>query len=71
MWVSWADVDGPRASCTEWSKSEKQISYINAYMWNLVRQYWWIYLQGRHSDADVENGLVYTAGEGELDELRD
>ena len=30
-------MDGPRDCHIEWSKSEreKQISYINAYMWNL------------------------------------
>ena len=32
-------VDEPRAYYTEWSKSEKQISYINAYIWNLERGY--------------------------------
>ena len=33
------DLDGPRDCHTERSKSkrEKQISYINAYMWNLKR----------------------------------
>ena len=33
------DVDGPRDCHTEWCKSEreKQISYINAYMWNLKK----------------------------------
>ena len=33
------DVDGPRDCHTEWSKSEreKQILYINAYMWNLEK----------------------------------
>ena len=33
------DVDGSRDCHTEWSKSEreKQISYINAYMWNLEK----------------------------------
>ena len=33
------DVDGPRDCHTEWSKSkrEKQVSYINAYMWNLKK----------------------------------
>ena len=38
-WVICRDVDGPRACRTEWSKSEreKQISYINAYMWNLKK----------------------------------
>ena len=26
---------------------------------------WWTYLQGRNTDADIENGLADTAGEGE------
>ena len=36
-WVICRDVDGSRDCHTEWSKSEreKQISYFNAYMWNL------------------------------------
>ena len=36
-WVIGRDVDGPRNCHTEWSKSEreKQILYINEYMWNL------------------------------------
>ena len=40
-WVICRDVDGPRDCHTEWSKSEreKQISYINAYMWNLEKWY--------------------------------
>ena len=55
---------------TEWSKSEgeKQISYIDAYMWNLKEKKWyrWTYLQGRNRDADIENGYVDTGfGEGE------
>ena len=35
-WVICRDVDGPRDFYTEWikSKKEKQISYINGYMWN-------------------------------------
>ena len=35
-WVSRNEVDGPRACYTEWSKSEreKQMSYINTYIWN-------------------------------------
>ena len=33
IWVSLSEVDEPRASYTEWSKSEKekQVLYINAY----------------------------------------
>ena len=38
-WVICSEVDGPIDCHTEWSKSEreKQILYINAYMWNLKR----------------------------------
>ena len=52
---------------TEWSKSERknQILYFNTYIWNLEKWYWWIYLQGRSGDADVENEYVETMGEGE------
>ena len=35
------------------------------YIWNLERWYWWTHLQGRTGDIDVENRLMYTAGEGE------
>ena len=47
------------------SEGEKQTSYINAYIWNLEIWYWWTYVQGRNGDADTENRLVGTAGEGE------
>ena len=48
----------------EWSKSEKekQISYINAYIGNLEKLNWKIYLQGRNRDTDVENGLWTQVG---------
>ena len=36
-WVICRDVDGPRICHTEKSKSEKQISYINAYTWDLEK----------------------------------
>ena len=39
--------------------------YTNACIWNLVRWYWWIYLQGSRGDTDIENRLVDTVGEGE------
>ena len=35
---------------------------MDAYIENLEKQY---YLRGRNRDADVENGLVDTEGEGE------
>ena len=45
---------------TEWSKSERkrQILYINAYIWNLERWYWWSYMQGsRHRRKEQTFGL--------------
>ena len=32
---------------------------------------WWNYFQGRNRDADAENKLVDTVGEGGGDELRE
>ena len=60
--VSSNEVGEPRACYTEWSKSEreKQISYINMYIWNLEKWYWWTYLQGTNGDANVENEFVVT-----------
>ena len=48
----------------EWSKleREKQISYIDTYMWNLERWYWWTYLPSSNGDADIETRLVGTVG---------
>ena len=65
IWVSPNEVDEPKACYTEWSKSEreKQIPYINTYIWNLERWYWWAYLQGSSRDADRENKLVASVGE--------
>ena len=59
----------PWAYYTEWSKSEreKQLSYINAYIWNLERWYWWTYLQGSSGDADIENRPMNKSG-GEEEE---
>ena len=63
---------------TEWSKSEreKQILYINAYMWSLEKWYRWTSLQGRNRDKDVENKRMDTKGGkrwgvGGCDELGD
>ena len=60
-------MDEPRVCYTERSKSEreKQISYINAHIWNLEKWYWGTYLQGVNRDVDVGNELVDTAREGE------
>ena len=56
-------MDEPGACYIEWSKSEKQILYINAYIWNLEKWYWLTYLQGRNREAGIEKRLD-TAGEG-------
>ena len=46
IWVNSSEAAEPRACYTEWSKSEgeEQISYINAYTWNLEKRDWLTYL---------------------------
>ena len=39
-----------------------QISYSNAYIQNVEKWYWRIYLQGSNGEADIENRLVDTVG---------
>ena len=54
------------------SEREKQISYVNTYMWNLEKWYRWIYLQSRNRDTDVRTDVWTPRGErGEWDELGD
>ena len=57
-------MDGSRDCHTELSKSEreKQILYINAYMWNVEKWYRWTSLQDRNRDTDVENKRMDTKG---------
>ena len=50
---------------SEVSKKEKQISYINTYIWNLDKCYLWTYLQSRNRNANIGNILVDTVREGE------
>ena len=59
IWVSSNKVYKRRTYYTEWSKSErgKEMSYVNAHMWNLEGWHWWIYLQGSGGDADMESRL--------------
>ena len=47
------------------SEKEKQISYINIYMWNLEN------LQSRNRDTDIENKHMDTKGAKGWDELGD
>ena len=58
------NMHGPRDCHTEWSNSdtEREISYDNAYMWNLKKGYKWTYLQNRTRVTDVENKLIVTRG---------
>ena len=57
-----SEMDGPRDCHTEWSKSDRQISYDIAYMWNLKKGYKWTYLQNKNRVTDVENKLMLTRG---------
>ena len=41
---------------------EKEIPYINSYIWNQEKWYSGTYLQGRNRDTDVENKPVDTKG---------
>ena len=52
---------------SEISQREKQISYTNAYIWNLEKWYWWSYLQGSKGDTDIKNRLLDTVGEEDGD----
>ena len=40
--------------------------YINTYIWNIEKLYWWTYLHGRIGDTDIEN----SGGRRGWDELR-
>ena len=64
IWISSSEVDEPRAWYTEWSESEreKQILFINTYIWKLEKWYWWSYLQGRNRNPDIENRPVTQQG---------
>ena len=55
-WVSSSEMDEPGAYYTELSKSErdKQVSYINAYIWNLERWYGWSFLRDSEGDRPEE-----------------
>ena len=58
---TWMDLETVIQSGSK-SEREKQISYINACMWNLEKWYRWAGLQGRSLDTDVENGHMDTKG---------
>ena len=66
LWINSNEVDEPRTYYTEWSKSERErwISYTNAYIQNLEKWYWRIYLQGSNGETDIDNTLM-DVGRGE------
>ena len=43
---------------SEVSQREKQILYINTYIWNLEKWHQRIYLQNSNGETDIENKLV-------------
>jgi len=67
--VSSNEVDKSRVYYTEWSKSEReiQISYTDAYIWNLEVWYWWIYFKGSSAETDIENRHMDTVGGEEIE----
>ena len=66
-------MDGPRDCLTEWNKSEreKQISDINAHMWNLEKWYRCSYLQSTNRHRCREQTYGYQVGKGGWGELGD
>ena len=58
-----SDMDRLRVCHAQWSQSEKQISYINSYMWNLEKWYLWTCLQVRNRDAGTEWACGHGVGE--------
>ena len=60
-------MDETGAYYTEWGKSERKTpnQYINAYIWNLDRWYWWPYMQDSRRDRDIKKRLLDSVGEGE------
>ena len=63
IWVTSNEDDEPRAYYTERGKTEREISYSNAYIMNLEKMYWRINLQGSNRETDIENRLL-DMGEG-------
>ena len=65
--VSSNEMDEPGSYYTEWRKSERerQILFINAYIWNQERQYQWSYKHSSKGDTDVKKRLLDSVGEGD------
>ena len=59
-WTELNELDQIRAYYTKWGKSEreKQILYINTYIWNLAGWCWGICSQSSSGEDDVEDRLM-------------
>ena len=52
--------------------SQRKTSYVNVYMWNLEKWYWWTYLPGSCGDADIREQTCWHSGDCRgWDELRE
>ena len=66
IWFSSNEMDEPGTYYTEWSKKERerQILYINTYIWNLEKQYWKPNILGSKGDTGIKNRILDSVGEG-------
>ena len=71
--VPFPETTGPQDCHIQSSKSEKekQISYINTYMWNLEKWCVQTYLQSKNRNTDVENKRMDTTEGRGWDKLGD
>ena len=58
----YGSMDGPEDCHTEWSKSERGVSYNTTYMWNLEKWYRWTNLQSRNSHRCRKTNLQLPRG---------
>ena len=65
IWISFNKVDETRAYYTEWSKSERKtpMQYINTYICNLERWWWWPYTWDSKRDTDIKKTGFWTLRE--------
>ena len=50
-------MDGPTDYDTKWSKSDKEIPYNTAFMWNLKKKIQWTYLQDRNRLINIKKQM--------------
>ena len=52
------------------SRTRLRLNWLNPYIWNLEKWYWWSDLQGRNRDSDTETRPVDSRGRRGWEELR-